>query len=622
MNRLFARQRAKAARATGEVDVDVLGQLVSDAYNEADRDRRRTDRSIALMVEELDEVNRGLEQLVSERTATLRDREARLAEQNLLIDAAFNNMSQGLVMFNAEGRLMIHNYRYLELYGLSPDRIKPGTHLKELLEYRVEANIFHGEPTKFAAEITTAMASGQTHSRLFDLPDGRAMFITSRPMAGGGWVVTHEDVTERRRAEKQIAYMAHHDALTGLPNRALLRDRLAEALDNLAQGGRLAVFYLDLDNFKGVNDTLGHPIGDELLKCVAERLTHNVNPDTTVARIGGDEFAIIMPRLSQLGDAKALAHRIRDAIGAPYDLLGHAVLTNSSIGVAIAPDNGTTPDMLLKHADMALYNAKATGRGTFCFFEPKMGSDLEARRALENDLRHAFNDGQFVLHYQPIVNLDDGRILCYEALICWIHPERGLLQAAEFISLAEEIGLTVQLGEWALRQACSDAFTWPDDIKVAINLSSLQVSSPNLPSAVIGALAFSRLPANRLELEIAEAVIVQNTQATLATLHQLRAIGVNISLDGFGAGFSSLGYLSRFPFNRLKIDQSFIDDLPKDVVPAIMHAVSVMAKSLGMETVAGGIESEARLEQMRKLGCSEVQGDYLGPPQAMPRSSG
>jgi diguanylate cyclase (GGDEF)-like protein len=504
---------------------------------------------------------------------------------------------------------------------LSPDRIKPGTHLKELLEYRVEANIFHGEPTKFAAEITTAMASGQTHSRLFDLPDGRAMFITSRPMAGGGWVVTHEDVTERRRAEKQIAYMAHHDALTGLPNRALLRDRLAEALDNLAQGGRLAVFYLDLDNFKGVNDTLGHPIGDELLKCVAERLTHNVNPDTTVARIGGDEFAIIMPRLSQLGDAKALAHRIRDAIGAPYDLLGHAVLTNSSIGVAIAPDNGTTPDMLLKHADMALYNAKATGRGTFCFFEPKMGSDLEARRALENDLRHAFNDGQFVLHYQPIVNLDDGRILCYEALICWIHPERGLLQAAEFISLAEEIGLTVQLGEWALRQACSDAFTWPDDIKVAINLSSLQVSSPNLPSAVIGALASSRLPANRLELEIAEAVIVQNTQATLATLHQLRAIGVNISLDGFGAGFSSLGYLSRFPFNRLKIDQSFIDDLPKDVVPAIMHAVSVMAKSLGMETVAGGIESEARLEQMRKLGCSEVQGDYLGPPQAMPRSS-
>jgi diguanylate cyclase (GGDEF)-like protein len=618
VNRLFARQLAKATKPSGEVDLDALSALVMAAYEEADRDRRRTDRSIGLMVDELEQLNRGLERQVEERTSALRDREAELRAQNLRFDAATNNMSQGLLMFDVEGRLAIYNHRYYQVYGLAPEKIKIGMTVEDLIRCRIENGTFVGDAVEYSAKINALMARGETYNRLHELPDGRTVSVASCPMPGGGWVVTHEDITERRSAEKKIAHMAHHDALTDLPNRALLRERLAEALAHVGGGTRLAVFYLDLDNFKGINDTLGHQLGDELLKCVGDRLRACVPANVTVARVGGDEFAIILPDLGEINDAAVLANQVCEAIRPLCDLCGHAVITDTSIGIAIAPDDGTDPDELMKNADMALYRAKAAGRGTFRFFEPEMDASIKARRALEGSLRAALAEGQFTLHYQPILNPSENSITCCEALIRWQHPERGLVGPAEFISVAEEIGLIIPIGEWVLRRACADAARWPNGTKVAVNLSAIQVMNANLVPVVIGALAAAGLPAERLELEITETVMMQNTEATLATLHRLHELGVKISLDDFGTGFSSLSYLRRFPFDKLKIDRSFIRDLSGDEnALAIVRAVTTMAKSLGMITTAEGVETEQQLGQVSRLGCNEVQGYFIGRPQRL-----
>ncbi len=616
MHRLFYRQLAKATKPSGEIDIDRLGELVTAAYEQAERDRKRTDRSIGLMVDEVEQLNRDLGKQVAERTAELRDRESRLAQQNLLMDAALNNMSQGLLMFDTEARLMVFNRRYLEIYGMSADSLYPGISMQKMLELRVRTHTFSGDPVKYAEKLRAMIAGGETYSRMTDLPDGRTISIVSRPIASGGWVVTHEDITERRRAEKQIAHMAHHDALTDLPNRVLLRQRLAEALANRAQGQQLAVFYLDLDQFKAVNDSLGHQLGDELLKFVAERLRACVHEACTVSRVGGDEFAIILPELSHINDAAKLAATIGENVRVPYDLYGQMVMTDTSIGIAIAPDDGNAPDELLKNADMALYRAKADGRGTFRFFEPEMDASIKARQTLERELRVAASEGQFFLLYQPILNLDDDRIPCCEALIRWQHPTRGMVLPGEFISVAEEIGLIVPIGEWVLRQACADAASLPGDVKVAVNLSPIQMANPHLVTTVVGALAGAGLPASRLELEITESVLMNNTHATLNALHRLRGLGVKISLDDFGTGFSSLSYLRRFPFDKLKIDRCFIEDLANDKDAfAIVHAVTAMAKSLGMITTAEGVETSAQLAQVRELGCTEVQGFYIGRPQ-------
>ena len=614
MDRLFTRQLTKATDHTGKVDIDALGNLVTAAYEQVERDRRRTDRSIALMAEELDELNRGLESLVEERTTALRDREAQLRAQNLRFDAALNNMSHGLLMFDANGRMAICNQRYLELYGLSADIVKPGLSVRDLLQARSATGTFFGDADKYVASLNAKIASGETYDRMVELPDGRTVSIVSRPMAGGGWVVTHEDVSERRRAEKQIAHMAHHDALTDLPNRVLLRQRLAESLAALEVGNQLAVFYLDLDNFKNVNDTFGHQFGDALLKCVADRLRERVDANVTVARFGGDEFAIILSGLAKSGDAAFLAQNIGEAVRAPYDLFGYAIRTDTSIGIAVGPDDGNDPDELLKKADMALYRAKTDGRGTYRFFEPEMDACIKKRRTLENELRTALAKGEFILHYQPILNLPNNVVSCCEALVRWQHPERGLISPAEFISVAEEIGLIVPLGEWVLRKACADAANWPSDVKVAVNLSPIQIGSVNLVPTVINALASAGLPASRLELEITESVVMQNTAAMLTALHRLHELGMKISMDDFGTGFSALSYLRQFPFSKLKIDRSFIMDLSHDEALAIVRAVTTMAKSLGMITTAEGVETSDQLAQVRMLGCTEVQGFFISRP--------
>jgi len=425
------------------------------------------------------------------------------------------------------------------------------------------------------------------------------------------------DVTERKQAEARIEHMAHHDALTDLPNRVLFHRRLGEALARVGcGGGNLAVLCIDLDQFKSVNDTLGHPIGDVLLKTVAGRLGRCLRETDMVARLGGDEFAIIMPSIDGPHDAEMVASRVVERLGQPYQVGGHEVFVGASVGIAIAPGDGEDADMLLRNADMALYRAKADGRGRLHFFEPELDRRIQLRRALELDLRKALSNSEFELYYQPLINVRTGQVSAFEALLRWQHPERGLVSPAEFIPLAEEIGLIIPLGEWVLREACAEAMTWPADVKVAVNLSPVQFKSRSLVSAVLTALAYSRLPAARLELEITESVLLGETDANLATLHQLRELGVHISMDDFGTGYSSLSYLRSFPFDKIKIDQSFVRELAeRPDCMAIIRAVAGLGKSLGIATTAEGVETLEQLERLRAEGCTEVQGYLFSPPR-------
>jgi diguanylate cyclase (GGDEF)-like protein len=598
VHKLFARQLAKATKPSGEVDIDSLRELVIAAYEQSDRDRRRTDRSIALMIEELDQLNRGLEKLVDERTAALRERESELKAQNLRFDAALRNMSQALLMFDSSGSLEICNQRYIEMYGLSPEIAKPGCTVRELLYHRKERGTFAGDVEEHIEKLRLSRSQGHIASHIIELSDGRTIVVLNHPMANGGWVSTHEDITERRRAEKQIAHMACHDSLS-----------------STTRGERLAVLNIGLDQFKSVNDTLGHHMGDELLKIVAGRLRNIVRDIDTVARLGGDEFAIIQSNIDRATDTANLGHRIGEALRAPFDLAGQTVLVDASIGIAIAPTDGTAPNEIMKNADMALHGAKADGHGSYRFFESAMDERVKRRREVELALRRAMTAGEFELHYQPIVNVDDNHITSCEALIRWNDPARGMISPAEFIPIAEEIGLIVPIGEWVLRTACADAAQWPSDTKVAVNLSPIQVMNKNLVPMVVSALAATGLPATRLDIEITESVLMQNTDTTLAALHRLREIGVGISMDDFGTGYSSLSYLHKFPFDKIKIDRSFISGLPDNADSvAIVRAVAGLAKNLNMITTAEGVETEEQLNQIRALGCTEMQGYFFSRP--------
>jgi diguanylate cyclase (GGDEF)-like protein len=615
VHRLFAQQAAKATDEGGLIDLPKLSALVSAAYDEFDRDRRRTDRSMSLMIEELDTVQRNLERTVIERTKALQAREAELQAQNMRIDAALSNMSQGLAMYDGDARLVICNERFIAMYRYDPAEIHPGMTLQELIRQRAKNGTFSGNPDHYADDLRTKIQIGRATSQFTELPDGRTISIARQPMANGGWVATHEDVTERRQAEMRIAHMARHDALTDLPNRLLLRERLNEALAQVERGHQLAVLYLDLDLFKNVNDSLGHPTGDELLRHVAERLRGCVKDGDTISRVGGDEFFIIHTGVGDASDAERLARRIAEAIRAPYDLHGHHVVIEASIGIALAPADGNDANELLKNADMALYGAKADGRGGYRFFEAAMDARMKERRVLEVALRRAFDRGEFELYYQPVLNLGQGEVRGCEALLRWHHPERGMVSPTEFIPIAEEIGLIVALGEWVIRQACDDAAKWPNDICVAVNLSPTQLASKSLLPAVLNALASSGLPPHRLELEITEAVLMQNSEVTLRALHQLRALGIRISMDDFGTGYSSLSYLRSFPFDKIKIDRCFIKGLgDSSEADAIVHAVAGLADSLGMTTTAEGVETRVQLDRVRNLGCTDVQGFYYSPP--------
>ena len=542
-----------------------------------------------------------------------------LRTQNMRFEAAIENMTQGLAMFDGERNLIVCNRRYAEVYNLPPELVRPGTSHRQILEHRVAAGAYSGpDPATYIQSRIANADEAKPSTKLLEFPDGRSVIVSHQPMPGGGWVSTHEDITERRRTEARIEHMARHDALTDLPNRVLLREDLEQHLGRVRRSEPLAVLCLDLDHFKAVNDSLGHPVGDALLQAAASRIRTCVGEADTVARLGGDEFAILQVGAEQPNSATSLAQRLVQTLGQPFDLHGHQVVIGTSIGIALAPFDGNDPDQLLKNADMGLYRAKADGRGTFRFFEPEMDAKMKVRRALEVDLRKALADGEFELFYQPIVNLEQNELSGFEALLRWHHPQRGLVSPAEFIPLAEEIGLIIPIGEWALRKACTDAKLWPDPIMVAVNLSPVQFKSKNLVSTIVSALANSGLPPKRLEVEITETVLIQDNDATLAVLHQLRDLGVRISMDDFGTGYSSLSYLRRFPFDKIKIDRSFIRDLAKrDDSRSIVRAVTGLGSSLGMVTTAEGVETEEQLRLLRAEGCTQVQGYLFSPPKPL-----
>ncbi|MCK1740763.1 EAL domain-containing protein [Bradyrhizobium sp. 139] len=533
----------------------------------------------------------------------------RLTLEKQRLDRAVNNMTQGLLLFDAERRLVVCNQRYIEMYGLSADVVRPGCSFHDIIAHRKATGSFTGDLDSYVARVLRDIHV--RNSMVVDTSDGRSIHILNEPLADGGWVATHEDVTERRRTEERITHLAHYDALTDLPNRTLFHEHLREELAAIAGEEEIAVHYIDIDEFKGVNDALGHLVGDELLKSVARSLRRCAGPADFVARLGGDEFAIVQSAVTSLEQVSDLVARVFEAIRTPFDCMGHHLTSDASIGIALAPAHGTVLDQILKNADMAMYAAKAAGRRTYRFFEPEMDAKIRERRQLEIDLRHAIAYGGLEVYYQPCLALKDDRITGCEALVRWRHPERGMVSPAEFIPIAEDTGLINEIGEWVLATACRDAANWPDDIRLAVNVSPVQFKSGTLALKIMAALAASNLPASRLELEITEAVLIRDDDTALAILHQLRAIGVRIALDDFGTGYSSLSYLHRFPFDKIKIDRCFVNDIAgPDGSASIVQAVVNLAAARRMTTTAEGVETEEQQRLLRALGCSEMQG-YL-----------
>lgn len=548
--------------------------------------------------------------------SALKRQEAELHATNLRLDAALKNMSQGLCLYDSEARLQVVNRRFCEIFDISPALVLSGMTFEDILALSIAAGN-HGDQTvaDLLAEREKFLAQRPTGNYFQHLKGGRVISIAHRSTSDGGWLVTCEDVTEQRRAESQIAFMARHDALTKLPNRSLLAERIEQAIAQTGRGSGFAVHCLDLDNFKQINDTLGHPVGDELLCAVADRLRACAREIDTVARLGGDEFAIIQSGVENSEDAERLARRLVECVGSPYELNGHRAAIGCSVGISLAPGDGMTGEKLLKNADVALYRAKTDGRGTWRFFEPAMDAGLQRRRSLEFDLREAMDRDEFELFYQPLYDLRLDRISGFEALLRWRHPTRGLVSPDQFIPIAEETGLIIPLGEWVLRRACEQAAMWPNGLKIAVNVSAVQFRGPGLINVVANALAASRLPARQLELEITESVLLANSADTLATLHKLRALGLSVALDDFGTGYSSLSYLRSFPFDKLKIDQSFIRNVTAaDGSKLIIRAIIGLGKSLGMQTIAEGVETIEQLNQLKAEGCDEAQGFLFSHP--------
>jgi diguanylate cyclase (GGDEF)-like protein len=545
-----------------------------------------------------------------------KESQQRLALEKERLDTAVNNMTQGLLLYDSDARIVLCNQRYLDLYNLTSEVAKPGAHFRDIILHRKETGSFRGDVDEFCSAVLRNVAQKRTTQRVTETADGRSIQIVNQPLANGGWVATQEDITERRRAEKQIAHLAHYDALTDLPNRVLFREQLERELERVARGEQLAVLYIDIDEFKSINDSLGHPAGDELLKAVAVRLRGCVRETDFVARLGGDEFAIVQTGIKRPDDVVELVRRFYEAVREPYECLGHRVTTDASIGIAMAPNDGTDLDQLLKSADLAMYGAKADGRRTYRFFEPEMDARVKMRRTLELDMRQAITERGFELRYQPVVDLASNEIVGCEALLRWHHPVRGMISPVDFIPIAEETGLICEIGEWVLATACAEATNWPADIKIAVNVSPVQFKSAAFSLKVAKVLAESGLSADRLELEVTEAVLIRDDEAALAMLQHLRSLGVRIALDDFGTGYSSLSYLQRFPFDKIKIDRCFVNDIAAaEGSSPIVQAVINIARARNMTTTAEGVETEQQKQMLAGLGCTEMQGYLFSQPR-------
>ena len=537
----------------------------------------------------------------------------RLAAVHRNLKIALTYMSQGLALYDVNGKLILANRRLCEMFGVPCEQVRIGMSIAEVLG---AIGFSKRRAQRLEARIHAVPPDGEMDQTFEEIGDVHVVSIATRPMPDGGWVTTFEDVTERRRAEMQLAFMAHHDALTGLPNRTFFHERLQQATTQAKRGVPFVLMSLDMNGSKSVNDTLGHAAGDDLLRTVAQRLRACVRESDTVARLGGDEFAIIQTGPKEDGDAVVLAKRLIVALGQPYLLHGQQVTSGCSVGMTMAPRDGSEADDLLKKADMALYRAKKDEALAYSFFEPELDTRLETRRTLERDLRQAMLKDELRLHYQPLVDAQTSEVTSYEALVRWQHPTRGTVSPADFIPLAEESGLIVAIGEWVVRTACEEAATWSKEVKVTVNLSPAQFKSGRLPEMIAEALSFSGLSANRLELEITETVLLQNSEATLKALHRLRDLGVRIALDDFGTGYSSLSYLRSFPFDKLKIDRSFVQDLPESHSSrAIVKAIAALGASFNMAITAEGVERLDQMEYLRGEGCNELQGFYLSRPK-------
>jgi diguanylate cyclase (GGDEF)-like protein len=522
---------------------------------------------------------------------------------------ALDNMAQGLCLFDLDNRLIVMNARYVDLHGVPPDLRQPGTTLDAIRAYLAASHDDRVPPWPDPSRASTHPASFT-----WDLPDGRALAIKHVPIRGG-WQCTHEDITERRQSEAQIVRMARHDALTGLPNRAFLREHMAGVLAGRGSGGRTAVLYLDLDGFKGVNDTLGHPAGDALLCLTAQRLGECLRASDFVARLGGDEFAIVQSGIVAPADAADLAARLIAVFQAPFAIQDQEIVIGTSIGIALLEPDDADSDTGLRRADVALYQAKAAGRGTWRFFEADMDTDIQRRHHLGAELRRALAGGQFELHYQPLVAARTRTLSGFEALLRWRHPEQGLISPDIFIPVAEEMGLIRPIGAWVLAQACREAATWPDTLKIAVNLSSVQFVRGDLVEDVTRALVGSGLVASRLELEITESVLLRDNAETFRILHRLHGLGLRIAMDDFGTGYSSVSYLRRFPFDKLKIDRSFVRALGQESGSvAIVRALVGLGKACSMGVVAEGVETAEQAAILEAEGCDELQGFLFSRP--------
>jgi len=597
---LIERQIEKSTQSDGSIDYMMLKRLVAEAYHDKELDRQRADRASRLVAEELEETLNKLE------------------VQNLRFKAALDNMSQGLALFDAEGRLVVCNRRYAEIFQLPGVTCCVGAKIDTILD----ASEVLEQATDMERRLLSIEIEFSDRKRGANIeqawPNGRSILIVRTPVSDGGFLDTLSDITETREAEARVTHLARHDALTDLPNRLMLRERLTQTIREIGRNQTAAVLCLDLDRFKHVNETLGHPVGDALLVAVSNRLRGLVRAADLVARLGGDEFAIIQRLLPTAAMPEALARRIVGVISEPHEINGQRVQIGASIGIERIVDSKLDPDDILRNADLALYQAKAEGSG-YRVFEPAMHALAAKRRQLELDLRTALDDGQIEVHYQPQVDISTGAVIGLEALARWRHPERGFVPPSDFIPLSEEVGLIDRLGTYVLQRACRDAVAWPDTVSVAVNLSALQFRSGRLVGLVENALANSRLPAYRLELEITEGVMLLDTSSALLQLRQLKRLGVRISLDDFGTGYSSLSYIRNFPFDKIKIDQSFVRELGASADSiAIIRAVAGMCSSLGIATTAEGVETDAQLDILMREHCKSVQGYLFG--KAMPAS--
>ncbi|PCK88051.1 diguanylate cyclase [Rhizobium sophoriradicis] len=602
---LFWRQCTEAVMADGSIDAQRLMELVIATYRGHESD--------------YDAIEKGAETLLKENQS-LRGNLSALSQafdgQKKLFEIVLNNLPLGLSVFDADQRLTLYNSRFHQLFGLTPEDIAAGATITELIgKMRGSENAVSPSGRRTSRRASAKAGSSSIRRREWLMNDGRIIQSVVKILSDGSNIAIHADVTEDRKAAERIAYLAHHDLLTDLPNRIYFREQVDATLAERKPDEQVALVHLNLDRFKSINNTIGVSVGDKILQQVAERIRASAGSENTLARLGSDEFAILQAGKQQPWNVTALADRIRRALSEPFLHGEKRVELSVSMGIAIAPRDGEETDILLKNAGVALLHAKADGRKGERFFTREMDAQMQLRHALEADLRAAVEKEEFELHYQPLYDLSKRRICGFEALIRWNHPIRGRVSPMDFIPLAEEVGLVVDIGRWVLRRACSDAAQWPEGIKVAVNVSAIQFSSSDLTQDVSEALAAAALEPSRLELEITESVLMVLSEV-LPILHALKERGIRISMDDFGTGYSSLSYLSSFPFDKIKIDKSFVNDIVDNKEAyAIMRAIILLGDALGMRVTVEGVETAAQLALLECEQCDEIQGYHISPPR-------